>query len=425
MPRHGRAAPAAALLLAALLLAAGACSVPGQGNAAGGSRPTAGHTPGPTGPAVRVGVVTDLTGPESALGDEQRRGAELAAKEVAGRAGNHRLLVLVRDGQGKPDAALAAARDLVRTERVDFLTGCVSAASGQAVNQAAKEAGIPYVGTCASGQLDRPPDLGPSTFSLAPRPDQLVIAITPWVVQNLGKRVLFLEPQLPEAHQQYEAFQRAAPGAGALDEGVIWVPPDTTDFTSHLPKIKAAPIDVLVLGLGGRERASFLKQAHQFGLDPQVKTFQLGVDAALDDQVGFDAVAGTYGVTSFAWTGPDAGGQRFAGDYQAAYGRPPGEAAAAAHDAVSLVAQQVAAERFRAADFTQAVSGQPVDLSGGQGFVRACDHQAFLPTYVVQGLAQAEAASKGGSARYGYRAVVATIPADEHQAPSCADLGLH
>jgi branched-chain amino acid transport system substrate-binding protein len=425
MPRHGRAAPAA-LLLAALLLAAGACSAPGsQGNAIGGSRSSAGGTPGPTGPAVRVGVVTDLTGPESALGDAQRRGAELAAKEVSGRAGNHRLLVLVRDDQGRPDAALAASRDLVRTDKVDFLTGCVSAASGQAVNQAAKEAGIPYVGTCQSVQLDRPPDLGPSTFSLAPRPDQLVNAVTPWLAQNLGKRIVFVEPQLPEGHQQYEAFQRAAPGAGVLDEGVLWVPPGTTNFASHLHRVKAAPVDVLVLALGGQEDASLLKQAHDAGLDPQVKTFQLGVDAAVDGQVGFDALAGTYGVTSFAWTGPDAGGQRFASDYQAAYGRPPGEAAAAAHDAVALVARQVAADRFKAADFTQAVSGQPLDLSGGPGFVRACDHQAFLPTYVVQGLSQADAASKGGSARYGYRTVVATIPADERQAPSCADLGLH
>ena len=84
----------------------------------------------------------------------------------------------------------------------------------------------------------------------------------------------------------------------------------------------------------------------------------------------------------------------------------------------------MAADRYRPADFAQSVIGQPLGLSGGSGYVRACDHQAFQPTYVVQGLARSEAAARGGSVRFGYRATVATIPPDERQAPSCADLGL-
>ena len=47
-----------------------------------------------------------------------------------------------------------------------------------------------------------------------------------------------------------------------------------------------------------------------------------------------------------------------------------------------------------------------------------------MPQYVVQGLSQAEAASKGGSAQYGFRTVVATIPPTTKQAPTCASLGL-
>jgi hypothetical protein len=56
--------------------------------------------------------------------------------------------------------------------------------------------------------------------------------------------------------------------------------------------------------------------------------------------------------------------------------------------------------------------------------IRSCDHQSFQPTYIVEGLSQADAQSQGGSAQYGYRKVMATIPASDSQAPSCSALGL-
>jgi ABC-type branched-subunit amino acid transport system substrate-binding protein len=427
MPRHGRRAAA----LAAAVWVLAACTAPGsRGFALNGSSGRSSQPPGPAGAAVRIGVVTDLTGADAQLGMAQRQGAELAVRELGGRAGNHRVSVVVADDRGRPDLALARAAELVKTGHVDVLTGCVSAATGLAVNQAAKEAGVPYLATCQTDQLDRPPDLGPATFGLAPLPEQVVSAVTPWVLQNLGRRLLFLEPEEPWGHQQYDAFDRALRGAGAVVEGTVWVPPGKTDFaSSYLPRlqavIQAVHPDVLVVGLAGRDQGIFLQQARQFGLDPQTRIFEFLSDTVLDDQVGFAAVAGTYAATSFLWSAPDAGGQRFARDYQAAYGWPPGAAAAAVHDAVTLVAGQVAADRYRPSDLAGGLSGMPVHLSGGAGFIRACDHQAFLPTYIVQGLSQAEAAARGGSARYGYRAVVATIPPDERQGPSCADLGLH
>jgi ABC-type branched-subunit amino acid transport system substrate-binding protein len=422
MSRHGRRGAA----LAAAVWALAACTMPGgQGFTLDGSGGRPSHPPGPTGPAVRIGVVTDLTGADAQLGVAQRQGAELAVRERGGRAGNHRLSVVVADDRGRPDVALARASELVKTGHVDVLTGCVSAPTGLAVNQVAKEAGVPYLATCQTDQFDRPPDLGPATFGLAPLPDQVVSAVTPWVLRNLGRRLLFLEPEQPWGHQQYDAFDRTVRGAGGFIEGIVWSPPGTTDFTSYVPRIQAAHPDVLMLGLAGRDQEIFLQQARQFGLDPQTTIFEFLSDTVLDDQLGFAAVAGTYAATSFLWNTPDAGGQRFARDYQAAYGRPPGAAAAAVHDAVTLVAGQVAAERYRPSDLAGGLSGMSVHLSGGAGFIRACDHQAFLPTYIVQGLSQAEAAGRGGSARYGYRAVVATIPPDERQGPSCTDLGLH
>jgi len=400
------------------MLLAVSCTVPGTRGEIGRSA-TGRASPGPSGTPVRIGLVTGLTGPAAQLGQAQRNAAELTVKELGGRAGAHAVSVVVKDDQGRPDAALAAARDLVATDHVDFLAGCVSSATALAVNQVAREAGVPYLGTCQAERLSRPPDLGPATFPLVPPPSAQVRALTPWVLATLGRRLLFLEPDEPWGHDQYEAFRQAVPAGGGLLGGVIWQPVGTADFTSYVPRIQAARPDVVVLGTVGRDQVRFLQQAHQFGLDRQAKIFVFVTDAALDEETGFDALAGTYGAANFLWTGAGPAAQRFVSDYQAAYGRPPGGYAAAAHDAVMLVARQVEADGYRPAQFAAALSGTTMDLSGGRELIRACDRQAFPPTYVVQGLAAAEAASRGGSARHGYRVAVATIPPAENLAPAC------
>ncbi len=401
--------------LAAAALAVAACGVSGNQAASSTSQDT---TP------VKIGVVTGLTGPYTQLGEAQKNGAELAIKQLGGKAGSHPISVLIRDDQIKPDLALDKTKELVQTDKVDFLTGCVSAATTLPINQVAKQAGVPYLGTCQTEKLNRPPDLGPNTFHIAPLPSQDVNAVTPWVVNNLGKKLLFLQPDYAWGHEQYDAFQKAVPAAGGTIQGVIWAPLGTTDFTSYIPRIQAAKPDVLMLGAAGRDQESFLKQAKQFGLDKQMKIFQFLADMAFDDEMGFDVIQGTYGATNFVWTNKDASTQKYVKDYQVAYGKPPGGYSAYVYNAVMLIAQQVKANKYKPDDFSKALSGLKFDISQGPEFVRACDHQAFQPTYIVQGLSQADAASKGGSAQFGYRQVISTIPAEEKQAPSCSELGL-
>ena len=402
--------------LAAAFVAITACGVSGsQSSSSGGSQDS---TP------IKIGVVTGLTGAYTQLGAAQKTGAELAIKQLGGKAGNHPISVLIRDDQIKPDLALEKTKELVQTDKVDFLTGCVSAATTLPINQVAKQAGIPYLGTCQTEKLNRPPDLGPSTFHIAPLPSQDVNAVTPWVVNNLGKKLLFLEPDYAWGHEQYDAFQKAVPAAGGTNLGVVWAPLGTTDFTGYMPRIQAAGADVLMMGAAGRDQEAFLKQAKQFGLDKKMKIFQFLADIAFDDEMGYDVVAGTYGATNFLWTNKDAGTQKFVKDYTAEYGKPPSGYSAYVYNAVMLIAQQVKTNKYKPDDFVKALSGSKFDLSQGPELVRSCDRQTIQPTYIVLGLAQADAASKGGSDKFGYRQLVATIPADEKQAPSCSELGL-
>jgi ABC-type branched-subunit amino acid transport system substrate-binding protein len=404
----------AVTVLAVAALLAGCGVAGGSSGSSGGSQDT---TP------VKIGVVTGLTGAYVQLGEAQRRGAELAIKGLNGKAGSHPVSVLVRDDQIKPDLALEQSKTLVQVDKVDFLTGCVSAATTLAINQVAKQAGIPYLGTCQTEKLDRKPDMGPYTFHIAPLPSQDVNAIVSWVVKNLGKSVYFLQPDYAWGHEQYDAEQKAFPAAGATSLGVSWAPLGTTDFTPYIPKIQAAHPDVLMVGAAGNDQVNFLKQATQFGLNKQMKIFQFLEDFGFDQQMGFDVIQGTYGATNFYWTVKDAGTQKFVKDYQAAYGQPPSGYAAYVYNAVMLIAKQVESGKYKPDDFSKALAGSKFDLAEGSMSIRACDHQSLQPTYIVEGLSSAQAASEGGSAQFGFRKVLETVRASESQAPPCSEVG--
>ena len=400
---------------AAMLILAAGCGV-ASGQSGGGQNQDT--TP------VKVGVVTGLTGAYAQLGEAQQNGANLAIKELNGKAGNHPISAVIRDDQLKPDLALEKTKELVQTDKVDFLTGCVSAATTLPINQVAKQAQIPYLGTCQTENLNRPPDFGPYTFHIAPLPSQDVNAVTPWLIKNLGKNVVLLEPDYAWGHEQANAFTKAIPDAGGTIVSTIWAPLGTTDFTGYIPRIQAAKADVLIVGAAGRDQESFLKQAKQFGIDKQMKIFQFLADLAFDSEMGFEPVVGTYGVTNFIWTGNDAGTKKFVKAYQDAYGKPPSGYAAYVYNAVMLIAQQVKGNHYKPDDFAKSLAGSKFDLAQGPEYIRSCDHQSFQPTYIVQGLSQADAASKGGSAQYGFRSLITTIPAQDNQAPSCSSLGL-
>src|SRR5918997_7008821 len=177
-------------LLAGVTLLVTACggTVAGGGGGGGGGDGGGGSTE-----PLRIGVITGLTGAYVQLGEEQRNGAELAVKLLGGQAGGRPIELHVRDDQLKPDIALREAQALVQVEQVDFLTGCVSAATTLAMNQIASQAGVPYLGTCQTEQLNRPPNYNAATtYHLAPTTSIPINAAVPYICGNLGKNMFLL-----------------------------------------------------------------------------------------------------------------------------------------------------------------------------------------------------------------------------------------
>ena len=401
----------------ALLLAACGGTVAGSG---GGGGSGSGNSTAP----LKIGVITSLTGAYVQLGEDQRNGAQLAVDQLGGKVGDRPIQLIVRDDQLKPDVALREAQSLVQEEKVDFLTGCVSAATTLAMNQIAAQAGVPYLGTCQTEQLNRPPNFDPAvTYHLAPAPSQTVKAAAPFICDKLGKSVFLLLPDYAYGHEQGTAYTAAIPAQpGCKVAGTAYFPLGTTDYNPYIPTIEGSGADALVFGGAGRDQVSFLRQAGQFRLTERFKTFLSLEDLSFDQELGFDLIDNTWAMSAFYWNVDDPGIKKYVDAYRKAYGSPPGGYGVYAYNAINLIAQQAADGKAAPKDFRSALEGEQVTLGQGKMTIRACDHQALLPIYILEGLSAAEAADRGGDAKFGYRAVVQTVPGGEQNAPTCDEV---
>jgi branched-chain amino acid transport system substrate-binding protein len=404
-------------LVAGVALVVTACggTVGGGGGGGGGG--------GSTEP-VKIGVITSLTGAYVQLGEDQKNGAELAVEMLGGKIGDRPIELIVRDDQLKPDVALREAQSLVQEEQVDFLTGCVSAATTLAMNQIASQAGVPYLGTCQTEQLNRPPNFDEAvTYHMAPVPSQTTNAAAPFICGELGQSVFLLLPDYAYGHEQEAGYKTAIPEqSGCTVAGTAFFPLGTTDYNPYIPTIEGSGANVLVFGGAGRDQVSFLRQAEQFTLTDRIKTFLSLEDLSFDQELGFDLIDNTWAMSAFYWNVDDEGVQKYVKAYRDAYGTPPGGYGVYTYNAINVIAQQVKAGKDTPEDFRGAVEGLETTLGQGDMTIRKCDHQALIPVYILEGLSADEAESRGGDAEFGYREVVDTVPGTEEFAPTCDEV---
>ena len=96
------------------------------------------------------GVITPLSPPGATeLGQQVKRGTEIAAEYLNSKGGvlGRKVVLSIQDSQGKNELGVAAYRRLVSNEKAVAVFGFIHSGVNIAVNEVAKEMGIPTMGT--------------------------------------------------------------------------------------------------------------------------------------------------------------------------------------------------------------------------------------------------------------------------------------
>ncbi len=359
---------------------------------------------------IKIGAILPLTGPYAALGDDQQKGAELAADMInaAGGVLGKKIEIVVRDSQLNGGVALRKAKELVFEEKVDFLAGSLSGAVSKVINEFACKNKIIYMGFPQSDMVTGK-DICRYGFSGMVTPFMAVQAMSQYAFKHLGKRWFSLTADYRWGQRLLQGWLYSSKKHGGEFLGNIYAPLGTKDFSAFLPRILAAKPDFIVFNNLGRDQNAAIKQADELGIVGKTPIVCSKTTILTMKEVYPLYGKDIYGGVDFYWQlaekYPTA--KKFVDAFWKKYGRPPRQDGESGYHQVMALADAIKRAATLDADkVIVALESGKYSFTKGDEYYQKCNHQRAESYIVLQGL---------GKAAKGWKVakVVAEMPAKD------------
>ena len=284
---------------------------------------------------VKVGFVSTLSGPSSALGIDIRDGFLLAVKLNGGKLGGLPAEVLVADDQFKPAVAKQLFEKNIKRDKVDFMTGVVFSNIMLAALPEALDANTFYLSPNAAPSPMAGKDCNPLFFAVSWPNDAYHEAAGQFATQRGMKSVYLLAPNYQAGKDSLSGFKRTYKGQIV---GENYTKLGQLDYAAELAEIRAAKPQVLYVFLPGGMGINFVKQFVGAGLGKDMTLLLPGFSA--DEDVIRPVGAAMSGIFNTAHWSPDftnAANQKFVAEFQKAYQRVPTLYASQGYDTAQLI----------------------------------------------------------------------------------------
>ena len=311
--------------LAALALVLAACKGPTPTPSPTPVPPTQPPTPTPAptveptpaypfaGQPLKIGLLTDNSGPLAIYGPMLERGFELGLEyatggtmEVAGRP----IQVIIKDTSSDPEKAVSLARELIEAEGVHLLVGAPSSGATMAVQQVAMENKIILIAEPAAATDITGKNFNPYTFRTSRTNYQDAIVMGQGLL-GLGKTFVQIAPDYAFGWGSacgFYAVVKAGGGTFPVNDtpegcGAIFIPFDTTDFTPYLQQVLDSGAEVLIITWAGAGFVPLFKQMQELGVfDEMIVGTGIGDNQTL--AAGYADAIGSTGIVVYHYTLP-------------------------------------------------------------------------------------------------------------------------
>lgn len=338
---------------------------------------------------IRVGVVTPLSGTYTPIGQQVRWGLELAAKEInaAGGIAGRKVELLFEDEEANPSVAVQKAEKLFQVSKVDFLTGTVNSGSTLAVGQLAERNNKLAATTVSFADSITGDKCSPNMFRVNAKAGQQSAALAAWLAKEKPKsKVFYLGPDYEMGRSTVAAFKTSAEKVGAQSVGEVFAPLDSKDYTQYFGQIRASRPEVVYTSVAGNDTVRLLTQLQDFGLLSNLAI--VGASGTVTSQnIGAIGKAAEGFVTGVGYSTqintPE--NIKFVADFREAYKADPDLYGADSYGV--LFAYKAAVEKAGSTDtdkVREALRGISWRTPQGAKTIRAGDHQAMQPMYVVK-----------------------------------------
>lgn len=252
---------------------------------------------------VKIGVLTDLSGPYSMIaGQSAVTAARMAVDDFGGKVLGMPIAVISDDHKNDPQVASAVARQWYDQDGVDMITELTSTPVALAVQQIAKERGkIDIVTGAAAPQLTGEA-CSPTGFHWVYDTFALGKGIGRAVADQGDRSWFFITTDAafgPPLEKEATGFVEAA---GGKVLGSAHHPPGASDFSPYLLKAQESGAQVVAIADAGRDAVGLIRQASEFGIGRGGQRVAGLLMTNTDvHELGLDLAQGMVIVTAFYW----------------------------------------------------------------------------------------------------------------------------
>jgi branched-chain amino acid transport system substrate-binding protein len=279
-----------------------------------------------------IGAVFNATG-WMATYDQMPRGAALLAIEDINAAGGvlgRQLQLIELDGKTDPATVGNAARQLIQQGAEVIIAPC-DFDIGAPASQAAQEAGMVGVSTCATSPLYGSEALGDKQFTVGMWNNIMGAAMAEYGYKELGWRTAYIvvDTSIDYTLSLGEYFGEHFAALGGEVVGRDTYTAGDEDFSAQIQRIKALPEEPDVLYITGvmPDLGTILRQVRAAGIETPMAGGDTYDDTELFKLLGPELGNNLY-MATHSWLGPETGEEmtRFIELYKAEYGEPPASA---------------------------------------------------------------------------------------------------
>lgn len=343
--------------------------------------------------AIKVGVISPLSGAWTVYGKAHMAGFELAVDEInaAGGVDGRPLEILVGDSKTEPRIVVEQANRLLRQERVDFLAGTFSSAERNAAGPVVAQSNtLMFYPTFYEGQSQEfhPGVCNKNMFMIGPEPSQQVWPHVEYMVKNYGKKFFLIGSDYAWPRETNKMFKEKFAEYGGEVVGEVYIPFNTPEYESVLRDIRNSGAEVVFHSLTGSDTVNFRRQFHAAGMNKDIIVWTVDDEEVVTSGLGPEASAGTYVSFDYFMSIETENNKVFLDKLFKKFGDDTlmNTVGVGMYNSAHLLAQAISAAGSTDTDkVREAVEGSSfAKAPQGSITVQADDHQAILPSYLMK-----------------------------------------
>jgi branched-chain amino acid transport system substrate-binding protein len=283
---------------------------------------------------VKIGLVTTLSGPAGVIGKHMKDAGDLALEQLGGKIGGKPASIVYGDDQFRPDVGRQVAEEMLKRDRVDFMTGFIWSNVLLAAYQPIIKSGTILIGANAGPHELAGEMCAPNYFSASWQNDETPESMGAFMASQNMEDVYLIAPDYAAGKDMVAGFKRFFKGKVAAE---VYTKPGQSDYQVEISQIRAANPKALFIFLPGGMGIQFVKQYAQSGLRATIPLYSaFTVDETTLPAIG-DAAAGNYEASFWSPDLDNAPNKAFVAAFRAKYHYMPSYYAAQTFDAINMI----------------------------------------------------------------------------------------